>query len=89
MFTLTLDESRTAKKIDFSHSGDDVYKVHFYQGKEKIGMIKSFRKNKAGTKLVRQKLEIPAKISTVGFNKLEITPHVGDGEYYIGHFILE
>ena len=80
-----------ARRIDVSLDSDDTYYIAFFrdgrmQSTMELGPIPAHRRVRG---LMRYQLDIAARASERGFDAILVMPAAGDGQYALGHLIVE
>ena len=79
------------RRLDVSLDSDDRYIIGFFrrgrlQSTMELGPIPEYRRTRG---LVRYQVDLPARAAEEGFDLILVTPATAEGQYAIGHLIVE
>lgn len=83
------DVQTNTSTLDVTFDNNDRYRIDFIKDGTPVGSVQVGPKPGSASGLARYTVEMPQRITTVGFNRLVIRPVDGDGRYSIGHLLAE
>ena len=83
-----LPEALHAAQMEISLDSNDTYEIVYIREGQELGSqyVEGGQQTEG---LILYEVEIPAEVSTAGFDHVEIYPARGDGKYYLGHLTFQ